>query len=179
MNPKVLYIQCSNMYIHSTYMHKLGSLDVAVAVWTWQASPGWSVMWGDWWEEGGCSAGASLRGAETRRRSKADLAWWEVNCGFEAVQTCLYYVYTYVYNYERVCTMYIHMYIIINVYVHVIYISTYLCTCLYTFMILWTCINMYRHVCTMFRHVCTVLPIFIHVYRIPDVEAWGSRALTR
>ena len=31
---------------------------VAVAVWTWQASPGRSVMWGDWWEEGGCSAGA-------------------------------------------------------------------------------------------------------------------------
>ena len=37
----------------------------------------------------------SLRGAETRWRRKADRAWWKVKCGCEAVQTCLYYVYTY------------------------------------------------------------------------------------
>ena len=150
--------------------------NLAVWTWLWQFGRGKPLLGGLSCEETDERKEAalqerSLRGAETRRRRKADRAWWEVNCGFEAVQTCLYYVYTYVYNYDCVCTMYIHMYIIINVYVHVIYISTYLCTCLYTFMILWTCIHMYRHVCTMFRHVCTVLPIFIHVYRIPD-ETW-------
>ena len=30
---------------------------VAVAICTWQAAPGWSVSWGDWWQEGCYSKG--------------------------------------------------------------------------------------------------------------------------
>ncbi len=37
---------------------------------------------------------AETRGAETRRHRKADRAWWEMKCGCELVQTCLYYVHT-------------------------------------------------------------------------------------
>ena len=45
----------------------------------------------------------SLRGAETRRSCKADLAWWKVKCACEAEQTCLYYVHTNIYIHVHVC----------------------------------------------------------------------------
>ncbi len=32
---------------------------VAVAVWAWQAAPGWSFDWKDWCQEKGCSEGAA------------------------------------------------------------------------------------------------------------------------
>ena len=69
-----------------------------------------------------------LHGAETRLpvHSKADWAWWEMKCGWEAVQTCLYcawtcmyHVHTNILNYEHVCTYYIHLYIFMYMYIHV------------------------------------------------------------
>ncbi len=49
----------------------------------------------------------SLHWAETRWRRKADRAWWEVKCGREAVEACLYYVHTNILIHARVYTWYI------------------------------------------------------------------------
>ncbi len=48
-----------------------------------------------------------LRGAETRRRRKADWALWEMKCGCEAAQMSLNYVQTCLNIYAYVSTMYI------------------------------------------------------------------------
>ncbi len=52
----------------------------------------------------------SLHWEETCLCRKADLAWWKVLGGCEAVQTCLYYVNAYIYILKHVCIMYIHIY---------------------------------------------------------------------
>jgi hypothetical protein len=73
----------------------------------------------------------SLRRAETRRRRKADLAGWKVKFGCEAVQTCLYYVHTYIYIHKHVYTMYVPIYNFIHVYVLCTYKCVGTCTCIY------------------------------------------------
>jgi hypothetical protein len=98
----------------------------------------------------------SLRGAETRRRRKADLAWWKVKFGCEAVhwQTCLYYVHTYIYIHKHVYTMYVPIYIFMHVYVLCTYKCVGTCTCIYhvhtcsescIHELVWTCTDMYVH----------------------------------
>ncbi len=56
----------------------------------------------------------SLHRAETCQHSKPEAdqsqALLKVKCGCEAVQTCLYYIHTYIYIYTHVCTRYIQIY---------------------------------------------------------------------
>ncbi len=66
--------------------------------------------------------------------------WWEVTCGCEAVQACLYYVHTLVYSHECLCAMYIKIYSFMNVHLHRTYIYIYSCT--YTFMNKYICLYM-------------------------------------
>jgi hypothetical protein len=110
----------------------------------------------------------SLRWAETCLRRKADLAWWEVKCCFEVVQTCLYYIHTYIYIHERVCTMYIQIYSFMNLYflcTYFVYIHLHVHT--HSFMNVFVC-TWYKYVCFMFRRVCAIMPYPVQVVRIPD-----------
>ncbi len=65
--------------------------------------------------------GPMVNAGETRRRRKADRAWWDMKCGCGAVQTCLYCVHTYINIHAKVCTMHIQIDKIMNMYVHAIY----------------------------------------------------------
>ena len=127
---------------------------VAVAVWAWQAAPGWSVDWKDWYQEEGCSEGAALAWSwdSPAGRRKADLAGWEMKCGCEPVQTGLYSVQTYICIYVYVCTMYIQLYGFINMYV--------LCTCIYRNSC--TCMYIYVYLCTCIYHVQTCSQLYVN-----------------
>jgi hypothetical protein len=75
------------------------------------------------------------------------LPWWEMKCGCEHVQTCLYSVQTYINIYVYVCTMYIPLYEFINMYVPCTYIYRNSCTCMYIYVSLCTCIY-HVHTCS-------------------------------
>ncbi len=166
-----------------------GSHVYEVNPWLWQFGRGKPRLGGLSVAKTGAKKAAAqkewlLRGAETRRRRKADRAWWEMKCGCEHAQTCLYNVQTYINIYVHVCTMYIQLSIFINMYVLCImyihlqiimymYVHIFIFMYMYipcTYMLIPVCklVNMYVHVCTMFRHVCTDLPILVQVVRIPD-----------
>jgi hypothetical protein len=104
--------QCMYLYIHSMTVY-MQFMYKAHTTWSVHANTGFNQL---------SQQERSLRWAETRRRRKANWAWWEVKCACEAVQTCLYistyikdnscsfmyHVHTLRYIYEPVCTMYIH-----------------------------------------------------------------------
>ncbi len=109
----------------------------------------------------------NLRGAdsETRRRRKADRAWWKVKCVwlwscidvsvlcpyiYLHAWTCMYHVHTNILIHERVCTMYV--------------------PCTYKYINSWTCMYYvhtnalhHAHVHSMYIHVHEFMNLYIHV----------------
>ncbi len=94
---------------------------------------------------------------------------WEMKCGCEHAQTCLYSVQTYINIYVHVCTMYIQRYTIMYIHVHVCIFMYMYIAFTYMFILVHNFINMYIHVCIMYRALCTDLQILVYVVRIPDV----------
>ncbi len=107
---------CSSRW--PAWQQRVWGKPVAVAVWTWKAAPGWSVMWGDWWEEGGCPAGAEPARSWDSQASQGWLGLTESEVWFWSCTgvsclgtyicihswTCMYHAYTHMYIHELVCT---------------------------------------------------------------------------
>ena len=120
-----------------------GSNAYEVNPWLWQFGRGKPRLGGLSVEKTGAKKAAAqkerlLRGAETRRRRKADREWWEMKRSCEQAQTCVYsvhtyiniYVHTYINIYVHVCNMNIQQHKFMYMYVHCTSIRQKSCTCM-------------------------------------------------
>jgi hypothetical protein len=108
----VQFIHVHTMYVHICTVYIIWWLSTDFqhsCVFSWQTAPVWSVIWKACWQEGGFLEGEAPARSCDLPASQGWWAWWEMKCGYVAVQTCLYYVHKYIFIYERDCTMYIQI----------------------------------------------------------------------
>ncbi len=71
---------CSSRWLAWQHCHCVWGEPVGVAVWVWQATPGWSVSWKDWCQEGLEEA------AQRERRNQQGFSWQAVSQELPVIQ---------------------------------------------------------------------------------------------